>query len=671
MLEIKDKNLCAATAENLKVIQPESRLILTYEKTDIDCYDNNTGSITLSATGGWEPYIFGQNGNVSATNILDGLNYNSQGYNVFVRDDEGVEESINVMLEQPEKLIATINTTHHLKCFEDNSGAVKLNISGGIQPYTLSENQTEWFSGDSLGGFSAGTKTIYFADKNICKGSLSATLNQPSKLTIKTEQLDFPECGKNNGTITVSAQGGTNTNGYLYSWQNLNLDQFLTETSHHLSNIKSGKYLTTVFDNNQCKDAIEILLSDIDGPAINEIKIDSVSCNGKEDGSIHITNISGGFPQYEYFLNGNETLPLMENLRAGVYQVSVIDQHDCRLEKRYTVSEPTPIAIEPVMISPTCHDSNDGVIELNITGGNGGYIINWFDGKDTPTLTELTGGEYPLEVSDWKNCKTEEILNLATPNKPAPEWDGEKAVVCTGRTVTLYGGDFDNYKWYKDNDFISDLPDITIGESGIYKLEITDNVGCSGFGLYELGVSESPLDAVLLIADSALVNDAIKAVDVTWPIPDSINWLYSHPVSILDNNEWSELFSLDKEASLKVTLRAWYQGCFSDTSKTVIIFNNEFEDARIANTHMPLIEGFQAYPNPNQGQFSVKVKLSRKVSGSIELIEPKNYYVIHASTLNDQDKYELDFDLHNLSPGIYFLRFKAGNERQVLKLLIY
>ncbi|MCG8701816.1 MAG: T9SS type A sorting domain-containing protein, partial [Bacteroidales bacterium] len=243
-------------------------------------------------------------------------------------------------------------------------------------------------------------------------------------------------------------------------------------------------------------------------------------------------------------------------------------------------------------------------------------------------------------------------------------------VLCTGNTIELDGGDFIDYKWYKDGMPYAVTRYLTVGETGTYLLEAKTDLGCMASDTFRLKVSDNPLDATIILPDSAVVNDTVRVLDVTWPVPDSIQWFYSLPVEVIDSNYWSEKFTAEESGLMHVTLRAWYGGCFSDSSKTIYIYEDENHIFKSADGSQPLISEYIVYPNPNDGRFVLDVLLSREADIRLTLIQPNTGSKIAEKMDYGLSKYSIPYDLTGLRAGVYLIIISAENEQVTLKISI-
>ena len=75
--------------------------------------------------------------------------------------------------------------------------------------------------------------------------------------------------------------------------------------------------------------------------------------------------------------------PIQTNLAAGIYEVTVIDAHDCEEVVNIEIIEAPIFDIDPVQTNISCFGENDGSIILNIEGGVEPLTVTW---DDDPTL---------------------------------------------------------------------------------------------------------------------------------------------------------------------------------------------------------------------------------------------------------------------------------------------
>ena len=670
---VTDENACEEDTIAVRVRQPDAPLSLTYNQFNVDCHNNATGEIYPHGSGGWGHYQYGFNGSISGTDtLITGLVASTSTDTVFVTDSAGVTVKLPVSITEPNELLSSIDSVYNLLCFEDNTGSVKLDITGGTTPYETSTDSTNWISGDSVGNLAAYENLkLYVRDNHSCTTSSETKITQPGLLTVTTDTIIDAFCNKANGGIQTIVAGGTISDEYAYVWYYTDSAQYFNNPSAILKSIYSGEYQLVVNDDHDCFVDTTFLVSDQDGPKIDAYETDSVLCYGESNGKIAITQVSGGMPAYTYYVDDNRTDTITGGLANGSHLVRVVDQKGCKVSMYVTVNQPDSLQVYGTVYPPICHDSYDGYIIAVPRGGNGGYGYTWSTGDSTAVLDSLNSGIYNLVINDWKNCNIESSYKIDHPAIPKTGWNSKRALLCTGNTINVDGGDYVSWIWTKDEkDTIATTRIATLSETGNYILKLTDSDGCTGIDTFALEVSDTPLDAVLLLPDSAHVSEEVGVVDVTWPVPDSINWFYSPEVTVLDSNSWSENFTAGQEGIVQVTLRAWYDGCYSDSSQTIVIYYEEDYVSGSLKSAGALITGFRAYPNPNSGDFYIGVSLSEASDIILSLYSTSDSHLLNRLEYSGLDKYEIPYTLSGLKEGVYVIILQAGGEQQTLKLVI-
>jgi hypothetical protein len=78
----------------------------------------------------------------------------------------------------------------------------------------------------------------------------------------------------------------------------------------------------------------------------------------------------------------------------------------------------------------SCADSNDGSVDLTVSGGTEPYTFHWSNGKTTEDLSNLAIGTYSVTVTDVNGCIGDTSLEI----------NGPSGLVCEGfRTQTMGG----------------------------------------------------------------------------------------------------------------------------------------------------------------------------------------------------------------------------------------
>ncbi|MCK5168258.1 MAG: SprB repeat-containing protein, partial [Bacteroidales bacterium] len=154
-------------------------------------------------------------------------------------------------------------------------------------------------------------------------------------------------------------------------------------------------------------------------------KITNPTCNSQSNGELIITPIFGEMPYtYTWSHDGGLTDSTATGLSAGFYSVTVTDALDSTDVAQYTLTEPGAFLFNPVITQITsCSYSQEGAINLNVTGGNGGNTYQWAqsDGGNGVVLTAkdqsgLAIGTYSVTVTDTESCTGDTVIYITGPD---------------------------------------------------------------------------------------------------------------------------------------------------------------------------------------------------------------------------------------------------------------
>ncbi|MEI6682906.1 MAG: SprB repeat-containing protein [Bacteroidota bacterium] len=238
---VTDSKGCTGTASPV-VTQPAS-LVVTPTPGNINCYGQNTGTITLAVSGGTGTKTYLWNDGASTANRS---NLAVGTYTVTVTDQNGCKQTASSSVSQPSTAISTSATSVNVVCNGGSTGSIDLSVSGGSPGYTYA-----WSNGattQDISGLTAGNYTVTATDTKGCTSSLSKTITQAGSMTLGTGITNntCPSPAAPNGAITLTVNGGTSP--FNYDWA----DVSGTNNSQNRSGLAAGSYTVTVTDGNNC-----------------------------------------------------------------------------------------------------------------------------------------------------------------------------------------------------------------------------------------------------------------------------------------------------------------------------------------------------------------------------------------------------------------------------------
>jgi gliding motility-associated-like protein len=466
---VRDINGCTVTAT--ATIREPQAIEISPLPTEPLCFDQPSGSIGLTLSGGTLPYRFAwQNGASTAalTNVKAGT------YTVTIRDNNNCTKSQTIQLRQPSMIMPGV-TGSNVSCFNSTNGTASAAPTGGTGAYTYS-----WSNGAttaSLNNLSPANYIVVVRDANGCTETGLAVITAPPAITTNMAFTQVSCFGGNNGTATVTPDGGAG--GFTYSWSG-------GQNTPIASNLSAGTFTVTVRDANACTQTADIQItqpSEIKAAVLSK----DVRCFGENSGSVELS-VKGGVQPYAYAWSNNSTAQNIANAVAGVYVVTVRDANNCTQEYRDTVSQPPAIETALKIDSVLCAGNPQGKIKLTVTGGNPGgtqYAIQWTGAggfnSTSPELENLFAGTYFLSVTDNKGCRKIEEVFVPEPAELALRLASVADTVCFRSadgiaTVIPAGGTLPyRYAWNTGNSAAS-ATGLKVGE---YEVTVTDRNNCA------------------------------------------------------------------------------------------------------------------------------------------------------------------------------------------------
>ena len=150
----------------------------------------------------------------------------------------------------------------------------------------------------------------------------------------------------------------------------------------------------------------EIILSEV---------VSDISCFGADDGSITISS-SGGTEPYTYAWDHGPTTQVLHSLAPGDYNVTVTDANLCTQQGQYEVSQPKVLAISGTVSNISCFGSEDGTIDITVSGGTAPYSFLWSNTAETEDISGLGAGSYEITVTDANLCTEQGQYDVSEPN---------------------------------------------------------------------------------------------------------------------------------------------------------------------------------------------------------------------------------------------------------------
>jgi hypothetical protein len=491
------------------IVTAADPLVITISGNNVTICDGNNGSATVNIVQGSAPFTYlWSNGQTTQTavNLVGGV------YGVTVTDANGCTESASIQITTPPPVFVDILAEDEV-CPGESTGSAMAFATGGTMPYSYL-----WNTGQTtmnIDNLPAGTYIVTVTDAAQCMDVDSVTITESPVITVTIDGTETVCGAENEGEATAIVSGGVPP--YTYLWSEGSNTAVLT-------NLPEGNFSVTVTDANGCSATAEIDIDIIDDFVL-DIVVENVLCLGESTGSI-LAEGWGGTPPYDYqWSNGVTGTPLLENISAGFYAVTVTDQNGCVLMETFTVTEPPLLTASATGSALVCPGETTGSATATGSGGTPPYSYEWNTGDTTQMITGLSAGTYTVTITDDNDCEAVDSVIL----EEAPG----VTVVVTGTEIVCGAGNTGEatanvstgtppftYEWSngETTQTITNLPE------GIYSVTVTDANGCTASDLIAIDVIDD-LDITAVVKNVLCFGEATGEILVT-PVGGTAPYTY-------------------------------------------------------------------------------------------------------------------------------------------------
>ena len=420
---VKDQNGCTdSVLKTITITEPTMALdAAIVSQNNIACHGDQNGSARVEGSGGSGKYFYTWNTDPEQVGPT-AFGLYAGTYMVTVQDQNGCTDSIvkSVTITEPSAALelSLVSKTDVL-CKGDSTGSITVLVTGGSggYDYVWKTNPAQPVQTTPTAiGLKAGSQVIMVTDTNGCDQveSLTILITEPENDLSATIDVQNVTCnGENSGTATVIASGGSGS--YIYEWNTSPIQTTPTATG-----LSTGTYVVTISDANGCNRTLTevAVITEPDGLTL-DFDVTNSECSN-ETGSINLTVIGGTAP-FTYNWSNGSTEEDIYNLDAGTYFVNVSDVNNCTASDTTSVTSST---LDISLSSPTHigghnlsgYHTEDGIIDLTITGDNTPFTYIWSNGATTEDLINVPAGEYFVVVTDASGCTAYESITLTEPH---------------------------------------------------------------------------------------------------------------------------------------------------------------------------------------------------------------------------------------------------------------
>ncbi|MBT1690644.1 T9SS type A sorting domain-containing protein, partial [Dawidia soli] len=224
------------------------------------------------------------------------------------------------------------------------------------------------------------------------------------------------------------------------------------------------------------------------------------------------------------------------------------------------------------------------------------------------------------------------------------------------------------YRWTSSTGFTSTEREVTLREPATYTLAVVSARGCEASDSFEVRTSNDLLQADFLLASEANAGDTVVVVDISWPVPEGITWTLPAGASLINSGDAHGEIVFAAPGEYDIVLNTYLGECIADLTRRITVLDGAGGN-EAGRTPESVIAGFEVYPNPNHGRFTVAVALREAAAvAHVRMLAVTGSRRFFEAEVRGNGEYYYQGSV--LPAGIYLVVLDAGKETKVKRVVI-
>ena len=322
---------CQTTVGPITITEPVP-LVISGVATNVTCFGEENGSITITMSGGTPEYQYAISPNLNKFDANNTFTDLAPGdYRVIAQDANGCFETLDFTITEPEILTITATIENEI-CFGNEDGMITIDVSGGTAPYSTSldsNGSSDYELGRfTYGNLTSGNHIIYVKDANGCVQNQLVEILSGANLNATVEPVYKCSGVLPTNSIAITMEDTTVLPDLLYGLNSTDPNDMVLTPD--FTNLTPGQHTLTIAHANGCTrsfdfnvESFEPLSLQLTNEQINTVKI----------------AVTGGNPDYTYQINGQDVDSEDSFIikRTDTYSVTVSDRNGCSITEEIYV----------------------------------------------------------------------------------------------------------------------------------------------------------------------------------------------------------------------------------------------------------------------------------------------------------------------------------------------
>ncbi len=567
-----DTNPCIFSAPDIQIRERNFNVSTVVEQP---LCNGDLGSIYLAANDADPQYFFSLYQGATLVNSIGPIaentytfpNLNPGTYTATIETEDGCIHTEDLTIIEPPLLTVTAALTIPLTC---TNGEITVYPEGGTAPYFYFVNgSTDFQTVPEIEVTAPGVYNILIIDSNNCEANTTITVEDILQPDFNVSATDILCDDLNSGTISINV---SNANGNTLQYS---IDGGATFSgSSVFTGLTAGDYEVVVqysFGASVCLTDTQFITISSEDPILGTATLTApYTCTS--DGTITVTDVSGGTAPYTYSIDGVnfQTGNTFSGLQNGIYTVTVQDSSGCS-ENINTITiesliPPTDLDFDNTAL--TCPSNLSTVTITNVTGGVTPLEYQIIAPSGTATgyqtsnvFADLAPGTYTFQVRDANDCIYSESYTITPLDAISVVGESLNDISCFGAAdgsaqFTVSGTSDFTYTINGGTTIAGTSPVVLTGLSaGTYNIVVIDNTtNCEATTSVTINQASAELLIFIDISPITCLQDGSVVITATGGWGGNLFGLTLPDGTVLPNQSNNTFTGLNQDGTYIVTV---------------------------------------------------------------------------------------------------------------------
>lgn len=359
---------------------------------------------------------------------------------------------------------------------------------------------------------------------------------------------------------------------------------------------------------------------------------------------------------------------------AGTYTLTATDVNNgCTKQDSIAVIQQNILILNAANDTTICNGSF-ATISSSAIGGTSPFTYSWNNGagnNQIATISPTVSTNYVLTITDGAGCVGTDTILVNVPalvNDSTLSFQPCDTANPNGQIQVFAFGGIPPYQYSINNGIAFQASQIFTGLNyGTFPVVVKDSLACTYSHSVIINQLSSQPSTDFIVNTSMMQGDTFVVVDISNPRPDTVIWTFPAQVQVINSDPFNPIIVSADTGSFAINMEAHFGTCVINYSKNVQFIKPDTASANANNNNG--IESITAYPNPNTGQFTLEVKLYKKQSFVVSIVNTAGAE-LYRQTAYENNYFSSPIQLTNAANGTYYIKVIAEYDAKTKTFVI-